>query len=107
MSEADKKLLKKYSKETLIEYLAALGLLNYRILDAQEKAFHAKSLVAEHDRLCNTINSVLRMQRPTQKQMIAAVRADMRLKKVERELDVILAEAKADTPAEGGKGSSE
>ncbi len=95
MSDPDKQKLRKYSKETLVEYVAAIGLVSYRHLDVIEKAERAKRLVAEHDNLVKKINNALEKRRLSLKEMGTTMRDDKRLQTVRAKLDKMMAEEKA------------
>ena len=88
MSDADKKKLRQYSKDVLIEHMAALGLINWRLLDVRERVHRAQQLRAKYELLS------AELERLKDKKTVQALERSMwtynRLKKVQRDMDKIM-----------------
>ncbi len=93
MSEADKKKLSKYSKETLIGHMAALGFINWRLLDMSERALKAQKLQAEYEILIAELERL--KDKKSDKALERRIRFVARLKKVQNEIDKIMKEMNA------------
>ena len=91
MSDADKKKLRQYSKDVLIEHMASLGcFINWRVLDISERVLKAQKLQAKYELL------IAELERLEDKKTVKAVERRIwavdRLEKVQRDMDKIMKE---------------